>query len=168
MKDYALAALAGVWLANGMALLVAPRFIIAQVRELLQQSPAILRWELLGIIVGIFLYSAAQELPYQSLWMVTAGGMIAKGAFLSIGPHSWRGRVIDWCVGREDVDYRIWGARSLYACGPVTPCARVGRSELSHAESWRTSGWIEMPCCPSGKPTRKSGGLGWVASMRDR
>ena len=109
LKDYALAALAGVWLANGMALLVAPRFIIAQVRELLQQSPAILRWELLGIIVGIFLYSAAQELPYQSLWMVTAGGMIAKGAFLSIGPHSWRGRVIDWCVGREDVDYRILG-----------------------------------------------------------
>ncbi|MBU6479174.1 MAG: hypothetical protein KGS09_01350 [Nitrospirae bacterium] len=109
MKDFALAALAGVWLADGMALLVAPRYIITQVRELVQQSPAILRWELLAIIGGVFLFFAAPEFPYQSLWMVTAGGMIAKGAFLSIGPHSWRGPVIDWCVSREDIDYRFWG-----------------------------------------------------------
>jgi hypothetical protein len=109
LKDYALAAFAGVWLADGMALLVAPRHIITLVRELVQQSPAILRWELLAIIGGILLFFATQELPYQSLWMVTAGGMIAKGAFLSIGPHSWRGPVIDWCVSREDIDYRFWG-----------------------------------------------------------
>lgn len=104
-----MAALAGIWLADGMVLLLVPRYIIAQVRELLQQSPAILRWELLAIIGGRFLFFAAQELPYQWLWMVTAGGMIAKGAFLSIGPLSWRGPVIDWCVGREDIDYRLWG-----------------------------------------------------------
>ena len=109
MKDYALAALAGVWLADGIALLLAPRYIITQVRELLQQSPAILRWELLAIIGGVFLLFAAQELPYQWLWMMTAGGMIAKGASLSIGTHSWRGPVIDWCVGWEDIDYRFWG-----------------------------------------------------------
>ena len=109
MKDYALAALAGIWLADGMALLVAPRYIITQVLELLQQSPAILRWELLAIIGGVFLLFAVQGLPYQWLWMVTAEGMIAKGAFLSIGMHSWRGPVIDWCVGRENVDYRFWG-----------------------------------------------------------
>jgi hypothetical protein len=107
LKDYALATLAGIWLADGMALLVTPRYIITQVRELLQQSPAILRWELLAIIGGSFLLFAEQGLPYQSLWMVTAGGMIAKGAFLSIGTHPWRGPVIDWCVGREDVDYRF-------------------------------------------------------------
>jgi hypothetical protein len=41
--------------------------------------------------------------------MVTARGMIAKVAFLSIGIHSWHGPVIDWCAGREDVDYRFWG-----------------------------------------------------------
>ena len=104
-----MAALAGVWLADGIALLVAPRYIITRVLELLQQSPAILRWELVAIIGGVFLFFAAQELPYQWLWMVTAGGMIAKGAFLSIGMHSWRGPVIDWCVGREDIDYRSWG-----------------------------------------------------------
>ncbi|MCX5729491.1 MAG: hypothetical protein NTZ28_11760 [Nitrospirae bacterium] len=109
MKDYALATLAGIWLADGMALLVAPRYFITQVRELLPQSPSILRWELIAIIGGVFLLFAAQGMPYQWLWMVTAGGMIAKGAFLSIGTHSWRGPVIDWCVGRENVDYRFWG-----------------------------------------------------------
>ena len=40
--DYALAALAGIRLANGMALRLAPRCFITQVRELLQQSLAIL------------------------------------------------------------------------------------------------------------------------------
>lgn len=109
MKNYALAALAGIWLADGIILLVAPRFIIAQVRELLQQSPTILRWELLAIIGGVFLIFAAQNLPYQWLWMVTAGGMVAKGVFLSIGPPTWRGPVIEWCVSRADIDYRLWG-----------------------------------------------------------
>ena len=104
-----MAALGGVRLADGMALLAAPRYIITQVRELVQQSPAILRWELLAIIGGVFLFFSAQKLPYQSLWMVTARGMIAKGVFLSIGSHSWREPVIDWCVGREDIDYRFWG-----------------------------------------------------------
>ena len=109
LKDYALAALAGIWLADGIALLMSPRYIIVQVRELLQQTPTILRWEFLAIIGGLFLFFAAQDLPYQWLWMVTAGGMISKGAFLSIGPPSWRGPVIDWCVSREDIDYRFWG-----------------------------------------------------------
>jgi len=31
------------------------------------------------------------------------GHMIAKGAFLSIRP------VIEWNVGREDIDYCFWG-----------------------------------------------------------
>ena len=74
----------------------------------LPQSPAILRWELITILGGVFLFFAAPELPYQWLWMVTAGGMIAKGGFLSIGRPYWRGPVIAWCVSREDVDYRFW------------------------------------------------------------
>ena len=61
-KDYALAALAGVWLADGIALLVAPRYIITQVLELPQQSSAILCWELVATIGGVFLFFAAQEL----------------------------------------------------------------------------------------------------------
>ena len=108
-EEYALAALAWIWLADGMALLVSPRFIVTQILELLQQPRAILRRKLLPIIGGVFLLFAALELPYQWLWIVTAGGMIARGAFLSIGPHSGREPVIDWCVGREDIDYRFWG-----------------------------------------------------------
>jgi hypothetical protein len=109
LKDYALAALAGIWLADGIVLLISPRYIIAQVREVLQQSPGILRWELLAIFGGALLLFAANDLPYRWLWMVTAGGMIAKGTFLSVGPPSWRTPVIEWCLEREDIDYRFWG-----------------------------------------------------------
>ena len=109
LKDYALAALAGIWLADGIVLLMSPRYIIVQVRQVLQQSPGILRWELLATFGGVFLLFAAQDLPYPWLWIVTAGGMIAKGDFLSIGPPSWRTPVIEWCLAREDIDYRFWG-----------------------------------------------------------
>jgi hypothetical protein len=129
LKNYALAVIAGVWLANGIALLVAPRYIIMQVRELVQQSSHLLRWEVLGIIGGIFLFFAAQELPYRSLWRVTAVGMIAKGVFLSIGPHSWRRPVFDWCVAREDIDYRFWGlGLCMLAVLLVHALGWVGRS----------------------------------------
>jgi len=50
-----LAALAGIRLADDMALMLAPRYIITHVRELLQQSSAILRRELFSIIGGVFL-----------------------------------------------------------------------------------------------------------------
>lgn len=109
MTNYVLAALAGIWLADGVILLLAPHYIITQVRELLQQSPALLRWELLSIFGGLVLLYAAQELPYPWLWRMTGGGMIAKGAFLSIGAPAWRDPVIVWCVGREEIDYRFWG-----------------------------------------------------------
>ena len=109
LKNYVLGALAGTWLVDGMTLLMIPGYVMAQLRELLQQSPGILRWELLSIIGGLFLCVAAQDLPYQWLWIATAGGMIAKGAFLTVGPASWRGPVILWCVGREDIDYRFYG-----------------------------------------------------------
>ncbi len=109
MRDYALAVLAGIWLADGIVLLLSPRYIIAQVREVLQQSPGILRWELLAIFGGALLLFTTNDLPYRWLWVVTAGGMIAKGAFLSIGPSLWRTPAIEWCLGREDIDYRFWG-----------------------------------------------------------
>ncbi len=67
LKGYALASLDGIWLADGIAILFAPRYSITQVPELLQQSPAILRWVLGAIIRGVFLFFASQELPYQCL-----------------------------------------------------------------------------------------------------
>ena len=92
-----------------VALLVAPCYIITQGRELLQQSLRYCGGSFSRSSEASSCSSPVQELPYQWLWMVTAGGIIAKGAFLSIGTHSWREPVIDWCVGRKDVGYRFWG-----------------------------------------------------------
>ena len=45
---YVLAAIAGIWMADGVALLVAPRHVIVRVREVLALAPSLLRWGLLG------------------------------------------------------------------------------------------------------------------------
>ena len=60
-----MAAFAGIRLADDRALILAPRYIITHVRESLQQSSAILRWELFSIIGGVFLLFSLQELPCQ-------------------------------------------------------------------------------------------------------
>ena len=60
-----MAAFAGIRLADDRAPILAPRYIITHVRELLQQSSAILRWELFSIIGGVFLLFSLQELPCQ-------------------------------------------------------------------------------------------------------
>jgi len=109
MTQYLLAALAGMWLADGIALLLAPRYIISQIRELLQHSPLFLRWEFLAIVIGLFLFASAQALNYQWLWVTLAVAMIIKGAVLSMAPPSWQRPIIDWCLERDDIDYRFWG-----------------------------------------------------------
>lgn len=109
MRDYALATIAGIWFADGMLLLAIPRFLITHLRETLTESPTILRWEWLAVVGGGLLLFAGENLSYQPIWMLTAAGMIAKGLFLSIGPSGWRNLVLDWCLSREDVDYRFWG-----------------------------------------------------------
>lgn len=68
LKGYALATLAGIWVADGIAILFAHRYNITQAPELLQQPPAILRCVLVAIIGDVFLFLASQELPYQ--WLV--------------------------------------------------------------------------------------------------
>lgn len=109
VTDYALAAIAGIWLADGVVLLLVPRTVMTQVRDVVQQSPRLLQWELLSIVAGLFLAFAGRELPYQPLWFITAGGMVGKGLFLTVGPQSWRDRMFAWCEAREDVDLRFWG-----------------------------------------------------------
>jgi uncharacterized protein YjeT (DUF2065 family) len=106
---YLLAAIAGIWAADGLALLVAPRQVIARTREVLAVAPAMLRWEGLAICLGILLLVGSQELRYQPLWTMTGIVMVVKGLFLATGPERWRQPVLDWCLGREDVDYRFWG-----------------------------------------------------------
>jgi hypothetical protein len=109
MEDYALAMIAGIWFADGLLLLVVPRFIITHLRRTLTESPTILHWEWLAVVGGGIVLFAGQNLVFQPLWMITAGIMIAKGFFLSMGPSEWRSRVLDWCLSRDDVDYRFCG-----------------------------------------------------------
>jgi uncharacterized protein YjeT (DUF2065 family) len=106
---YVLAAIAGIWMADGLALLVAPRFMITRVREVLALTPAMIRWEGLAVLLGILLLVGADGLHYQPLWMVTGAAMVTKGLFLAAGPERWRKGVLEWCLQREDVDYRFCG-----------------------------------------------------------
>jgi uncharacterized protein YjeT (DUF2065 family) len=110
---YVLAAIAGVWMADGIALLVAPRQIIARMRDVVALSPAVLRWEGIAICLGLLLLLGTDGVPYQPLWLTTGAAMIFKGIFLTSGPDRWRKPLLEWCLAREDVDYRFAG---LWLC----------------------------------------------------
>ncbi len=107
--EYVLAAIAGIWMADGLALLVAPQYVIARVREVLALSSAMLRWEGVAVGLGLLLLLGSRGLPYQLLWAITGGAMVVKGLFLAVGPERWKKGVLEWCLQREDVDYRFWG-----------------------------------------------------------
>lgn len=109
VKDYALAAIAGIWLADGLSLLLVPRFVVERLREVLRQQPTIWTWQWLSVVAGAVLLVAALPLRYQPLWVLTALAMLTKGLFLALGPESWRSRLVGWCLNREDVDYRFVG-----------------------------------------------------------
>ncbi|HJU03573.1 MAG TPA: hypothetical protein VJ692_00370 [Nitrospiraceae bacterium] len=106
---YVLAAIAGIWMADGLALLVAPRQVIARVREVLTLTPRILRWEAVAASLGILLIIGSRDLHYRLLWTIAGLTMLAKGVFLAMGPFQWRHQVVEWCLRREEVDYRFWG-----------------------------------------------------------
>jgi hypothetical protein len=54
---YVLAMIAGIWMADGLALLVAPRQVMAQVRDVLAVSPKLLSWEGLAVALGVSLFA---------------------------------------------------------------------------------------------------------------
>jgi hypothetical protein len=109
MKDYALAFLAGIWLADGVSLLLAPRVVMERLREITLKVPGIFRWQILSLVAGVALLFLGLDLIYQPIWIIVASGMIGKGLLLWLGPAKLRERVLAWCVAREDVDYRFWG-----------------------------------------------------------
>jgi uncharacterized protein YjeT (DUF2065 family) len=109
MKDYALAAIAGIWLADGLSLLLVPRFVVERLREVIRQQPTIWTWQWLSVVAGAILLIAALPLRYQPLWFLTALCMLIKGIFLALGPKTWRLRLVEWGLNREDVDYRFVG-----------------------------------------------------------
>jgi uncharacterized protein YjeT (DUF2065 family) len=101
--------IAGIWMADGLALLVAPRQVMAHVREVLAVSPKVFSWEGMAVVLGVCLLAGTRGLHYEMLWATTGGAMVAKGVFLMMGPERWRQSVLDWCLRRDDVDYRFWG-----------------------------------------------------------
>ncbi len=106
---YVLAALAGIWMADGLSLLVAPRFVMERVREALAAAPTLVRWESVGVAFGAALLLGTGGLLYELLWTVAGAAMIGKGLFIAWGPEPARQQVVEWCLAREDVDYRFWG-----------------------------------------------------------
>lgn len=109
MKEYTLAFVAGIWAADGVSLLIAPRAVINRVREATAMTPGIFRWQILVVAAGVALFILGFDMTYSYLWMITALGMMAKGLLLWLGPAGLRQRVLEWCLNREDVDYRFWG-----------------------------------------------------------
>jgi len=113
MTQYMLAAIAGIWMADGLALLGFPLLVIKRVQDSLQHSPQLLRWEAVGIGLGAILILWSGSLPYQPLWWITGHVMIVKGCFLAWGPATWRRPLLSWCFSREAIDYRFLG---LWLC----------------------------------------------------
>jgi hypothetical protein len=101
--------IAGLWMADGVALLVAPERIIATLRQSLIVAPGFLKWGGISAVLGIVLLSGTRGAPYQPIWIIVGVSMIAKGVFLYAGSDLWRLRIVKWCLERESVDYRIWG-----------------------------------------------------------
>lgn len=104
-----MAAIAGIWLTDGLSLLLVPRFVVERLREVIAQQPTIWTWQWLSVTAGAVLLIAALPLIYQPLWIMTALVMLIKGLFLAVGPKALRTRLVEWGLSREDVDYRFAG-----------------------------------------------------------
>ncbi len=122
--SYLLMAIAGLWMADGLALLVAPLWIVGQVRQALATSPSLAKWSGLTLVGGMILLLQASDLPYQVVWMVTGLAMVVKGGFFLLSNDDVRQSVLQWGLSREAVDYRFWGLGLctlslllIHACG---------------------------------------------------
>ncbi|MCY4132552.1 MAG: hypothetical protein OXF39_07920 [Nitrospira sp.] len=107
--SYLLLAIAGLWMADGLALLVAPLQTVALVRQALSASPSHATWSGVTIAAGLVLLLQASELTYQGLWMVAGLAMIVKGGFFLLSDDDTRHAVLTWSLSRDAVDYRFLG-----------------------------------------------------------
>lgn len=107
--SYLLMIIAGLWMADGVALLTAPHRIIDLLKISLAGSPSIVKWSGLASLLGVGLVVGGQDLEYQPLWIVAGLAMIVKGLFFMWAPERVRQTVLKWCLSREPIDYRFWG-----------------------------------------------------------
>lgn len=107
--SYLLMAIAGLWMADGLALLVAPVWTVALVRQALAASPSHATWSGVTMAAGLVLLLEASELSYQGLWVVAGLAMLAKGGFFLLSDDDMRHAVLGWCLSRDAVDYRFLG-----------------------------------------------------------
>ena len=106
---YLLMAIAGLWMADGLALLVAPLRMIALLKESLVVSPSIMNWSGLSMVLGSILLIQSGELLYHPLWLITGLAMLGKGFFFLWASDKRRSVMLQWCLKRDAVDYRFLG-----------------------------------------------------------
>ena len=106
---YLLMAVAGLWMVDGLALLIAPLRMIALLEESLVASPSIMNWSGLSAVLGVILLVEGGELSYYPLWLIAGLAMLGKGIFFLWASDEQCVMVLRWCLKREAVDYRFWG-----------------------------------------------------------
>ncbi|HKN86731.1 MAG TPA: hypothetical protein VJV04_07730 [Nitrospiraceae bacterium] len=127
---YVLAMIAGIWMADGLALLVAPRHVMVQVRDVLAIAPKILSWEGLAAGLGICLLAGTRGLHYEILWTMTGAAMVLKGVFLMMGPEPWRQRALEWCLSARTSTIDFGGLAFVHSqSSSCTPRDGLGRSK---------------------------------------
>ena len=107
--SYLLMAIAGLWMADGLALLLVPLRMIALLKESLVSSPSIVSWSGLSLALGIILLIEGGELSYHPLWLIIGLAMLGKGIFFLWASDEQRSVALQWCLKREAVDYRFFG-----------------------------------------------------------
>ncbi len=106
---YLLMAIAGLWMADGLALLVAPLWIVGQIKQALLTSPSLMKWSGVSMVAGMILLLQATDLTYSGVWMITGVAMVAKAGFFLLSDDETRHSALNWCLSRQAVDYRFWG-----------------------------------------------------------
>lgn len=109
MVGFVLFFIAGLWMADGIALLVAPERMITTLRQSIIVAPGFLKWGGVAGLLGMVLLVMTPGMAYQPLWVIVGLSMVAKGIFLYAGSDIWRLRLVKWCLEREAIDYRLWG-----------------------------------------------------------
>jgi len=122
---YLLFIIAGLWMADGLVLLLAPDRMMTLLRQTVKVAPSLLKWGGVAAVLGMALIVGTNELSYHLFWVLIGVAMIGKGIFLLWAPEEWQRSVIGWCLGREPIDYRFWGlglcALSLLLLNALVP-----------------------------------------------